>query len=75
MAKNSWFNAEAISAIVTPGEDGRIEIKGAKSSWLAGIAPPWISTRYVRLVLQVLLLIALATEQTIENNKVLPIKW
>ena len=39
MAKNTWFTAEPLSAIVTVGTDGRIEIEGAESSYLDGIIP------------------------------------
>ncbi len=39
MAKNTWFNADPISAIVTVWEDGRMEIEGTESRWLYDIPP------------------------------------
>lgn len=39
-AKNTWFFADPMSAIVTVSSSGRIEVQGMETSWLAGVIPP-----------------------------------
>ena len=39
-AKNTWFFADPMSAIVTVSSSGRVEIQGMETTWLAGIVPP-----------------------------------
>lgn len=38
---SSWFYADAINAIVTVTEDGKITVDGMETDWLGGILPPW----------------------------------
>ena len=39
-AKNTWFFADPMSAIVTVSSSGRVEVQGMETTWLHGIIPP-----------------------------------
>ena len=40
MAKKTWFFRDPLSAVVTVGTDGTVEILGMESSWVYDINPP-----------------------------------
>ncbi len=40
-AKNTWFSARPLSAIITVSTDGRIEIEGIEGCWLDDVVPPF----------------------------------
>ena len=39
MARNTWFSADPLSAVITISSDGLIKIDGTESSWIYDIAP------------------------------------
>ena len=40
MGKNTWFHTDALSAVVTVYENGRVEVEGDQTTWCGDVKPP-----------------------------------